>query len=68
MWDMLLVGAAIGLLFWGLINSVENRGLREKLAKFERVKDERGRFVSVRGKERPIKEFFNDGGNDGISN
>ena len=65
MWDVLLFGAAVGVLAWGLINSVENRGLREKLAKFDRVKGANGRFVSVHGgKQLSLEEFLDNGGND----
>lgn len=63
MWDILLYGAAVGALAWGVINSSENRALKEKLARFERVHGAKGRFVSMR-KKSPIEKFMDKEGRD----
>lgn len=46
LWNVLMTAAAVGCLGWGLVNAAENRHLRARLAKFDRVKGKGGRFVS----------------------
>ncbi len=58
MWYVLLSGAAVGFgaLVWGL--EVQNAELRRKLARFDRIHGDTGRFVSQTTQAMPLKSFL----------